>query len=149
MYEVIQMTNDIEMLNSIRKSTQMGCYGIKTVMAETSDANLYSELKNQLSEYEKIYDEADALLKERGGKAKNINPMAKYSSSMSATMQVRMAKDPNAKIADLMMRGNTKGMIKSIHNHRSMGVLDPKVSCLSNRLLQTEQANIDSMKTFL
>ncbi len=137
------------MLNSIRKTTEMGAYGIRAVMEETQDPALYKELKAQLSEYEKIYDEADALLKDRGGTAKNVNPMAKLSSSMTAKMQIRMSKDPNAKVADLMMQGNTKGMIKSIHNNRTMGVLDPKVSNLSNRLLQTEQANIDTLKTYL
>lgn len=137
------------MLNSIRKSTQMGCYGIHAVMEETGSPELYRELQGQLSEYEKIYEEADSLLQDRGGKAKNVNPMAKMGSSMSAKMKIRMAKDPNAKIAELMLQGNTKGMIKSIHNNRSMGVLDPKVSTLSNRLLQTEQANIDTLKGFL
>ena len=143
------MTNDTDMLNSIRKTTEMGAYGIRSVMEETGDPGLYKELQAQLSEYEKIYEEADALLKDRGGNAKNVNPMAKMGSSMSAKMKIRMAKDPNAKVAELMMQGNTRGMIKSIHNNRTMGVLDPKVSTLSNRLLQTEQANIDTLKTFL
>ena len=143
------MMNDIEMLNSIRKATQMGCYGIHAVMEETGNPQLYKELKAQLEEYEKIYQEADGLLQEKGGQAKNVNPMARYGSSMSATMKVRMAKDPNAKVAELMMQGNTKGMIKSIHNNRTMGILDPKVSGLSNRLLQTEQANIDTLKQYL
>lgn len=143
------MTNDVDMLNSIRKSTEMGCYGIQTVLGETDSTPLSRELKNQLTEYEKIYEEADTLLKDRGGRAQNVNPMAKLGSSMSAKMKIRMAKDPNAKVAELMMQGNTKGMIKSIHNHRTMGVLDPKVKALSNRLLQTEQSNIDTLKGFL
>ncbi len=143
------MTNDVDMLNSIRKSTEMGIYGIQAVMEETGNPALYKELENQMAEYEKIYDSADTLLKERGGKAENVSPMAKIGSSMSAKMKIRMAKDPNAKVAELMMQGNTKGMIKSIHNNRTMGVLDPKVSGLSNRLLQTEQANIDTLKGFL
>ena len=147
--EVKKMTQDTEMLNSIRKTTEMGAYGIRAVMEETRDPALYKELQAQLAEYEKIYDQADILLKDRGGQPQNVNPMAKMGSSMSAKMQIRMAKDPNAKVAELMMQGNTKGMIKSIHNNRTMGVLDPKVSSLSNRLLQTEQANIDTLKTFL
>ena len=143
------MTNDTDMLNSIRKTTEMGAYGIRAVMEETGNPELYKELKAQLTEYEKIYEEADTLLRDRGGKAENVNPMAKMGSSMSAKMKIRMSKNPNAKVAELMMQGNTKGMIKSIHNNRTMGVLDPKVSGLSNRLLQTEQSNIDTLKTFL
>ena len=143
------MTNDLDMLNSIRKSTEMGIHGIECVMEETADPQLYNELQNQKQEYERIFEEADTLLQDRGGKAEKVNAMAKLGSSMSAKMKIRMAKNPNAKIAELMLEGNTKGMIKSIHNNRTMGVLDPKVSSLSHRLLQTEQSNIDNLKGYL
>ena len=42
-------------------------------------------------------------------------------------------------IAEMLVQGNTRGMVKSMQNLRAMGVLDPKVSSLSTRLLQTEQ----------
>ncbi len=143
------MQNDISMLNSIRKTTQMGCYGIQTVLDETEDHEIQEALRSQLAEYENIYSEADRLLREREGRVKNISPLARYGSAMSAKMKVRMSDDPTSKIAELMLQGNTRGMIKSVQNIRSMGLLDPKVSGLSNRLLQTEQANIDQMKGFL
>ena len=143
------MTNDVDMLNSIRKATEMGIHGIRTVMEETTDLRLCHELQSQMTEYEKIYDEADNLLKDRGGKEEKVGTMAKLGSSMSAKMKIRMAKNPSAKVAELMLQGNTKGMIKSIHNNRTMGIIDPKVSSLSHRLLQTEQANIDNLKAFL
>lgn len=143
------MQNDISMLNSIRKTTQMGCYGIQTVLDETEDHEIREALRSQLAEYENIYSEADRLLREREGRVKNVSPLARYGSAMSAKMKVRMSDDPTSKIAELMLQGNTRGMIKSVQNIRSMGLLDPKVSGLSNRLLQTEQANIDQMKGFL
>ncbi|MBQ3065931.1 MAG: hypothetical protein IJC98_06820 [Clostridia bacterium] len=143
------MENDIPMLQSIRKTTQMGCYGIKTVIDETLNRPFRSALRSQYNEYEEIFNEADRLLKERGAQPKNVNPMAKMGSAMSSKMRVRTSSEPTAKIAELMLQGNTRGMIKSMHNIRTMGVLDPKVSCLSNRLLQTEQANIDQMKQYL
>ena len=147
--EVIEMQQDISMINSIRKSTQMGCYGIQAVINEGGDRNLHAELESQLREYEQIYTEADTLLREHGGEAKNVHPLAKYGSMMSAKMKIRTSKDPSAKVAELMLQGNTRGMIKSVHNLRTMGVLDPKVSSLSNRLLQTEQANIDQLNQYL
>lgn len=143
------MENDIPMLQEIRKTTQMGCYGIKTVMDETLHRGFRSALRSQLNEYEEIFSEADQLLKERGAQPKNINLFAKLGSAMSSKMRVRTSSEPTAKIAELMLQGNTRGMIKSMHNIRTMGVLDPKVSCLSNRLLQTEQSNIDQMKQYL
>lgn len=143
------MQNDISMLNSIRKTTQMGCYGIQTVLDETENPVFREALRSQLAEYESIYSEADRLLHERDGKVRNVTPLARYGSAMAAKMKVRMSADPTSKIAELMLQGNTRGMIKSVQHIRSMGLLDPKVSGLSNRLLQTEQANIDQMKGFL
>lgn len=143
------MENDIPMLNSIRQTTQMGSYGIKNVINETTNRDFRNALRSQLTEYEQIYAEADRLLQERGGKAHNIPPIAKYGSALSAKMRVRTSLDPTAKIAEMMVQGNTRGMIKSMHNIRTMGVLDPKVSTLSKRLLQTEQANFNQMKQYL
>ncbi len=143
------MGNETEMLNSIRKATQMGCYGIEAVMDETINREFRGALRSQYKEYEEIYEEADRLLNERGGTAKSINPLARYSNALTSKMRVRSSVDPTAKIAELMLQGNTRGMIKSLHNIRTMGYLEPKVATLSRRLLQTEQANINQMKQFL
>ena len=42
-----------------------------------------------------------------------------------------------ARIAEMLVQGNTRGMVKSMQNLRAMGVLDPKVSSLSTRLMPT------------
>ncbi len=143
------MENDVSMLNSIRRTTQMGCYGIKNVMNETVNRDFRNALRSQLNEYEQIYTEADRLLRERGGRAHNIHPIAKYGAALSAKLRVRTSLDPTAKIAEMMLQGNARGMIKSMQNLRTMGILDPKVSTLSRRLLQTEQANFNQMKQYL
>ena len=143
------MTNDIPMLHSIHKATQMGSFGIKTVLGETTDRQFRAALRQQLAEYEELSGEAAQLLHDHGIKPKNVPPIAKAGAAMSSMMKVRSSADPTSKIAELMLQGNTRGMIKSMHNIRTMGVLDPKVSSLSNRLLQTEQANIDQMKQYL
>ena len=141
------MTNDIPMLNAIHRATQMGSYGIKTVLNETGDRRFRAALRQQLAEYEELSGEAARLLHGHGVTPKSVNPMARLGSAMTSKMRVRSS--PTSKIAELMLQGNTRGMIKSMHNIRTMGILDPKVSSLSNRLLQTEQANIDQMKQYL
>lgn len=143
------MGNEVSMLNSIRKTTQMGCYGIEVVLDETVNRQFRNALREQHKEYEEIFEEADRLLNERGGKAKDISPIAKYGNAVSSVLRVRASADPTAKIAEMMLQGNTRGMIKSLNNIRTMGMLEPKVATLSRRLLQTEQANIDQMKQYL
>ena len=78
-----------------------------------------------------------------------VNPLAKYGSMLTPKLRVRSSRNTTARIAEMLVQGNTRGMVKSMQNLRAMGVLDPKVSSLSTRLLQTEQANIEEMKHFL
>ena len=137
------------MLNAIRQTTEMGCYGIKSVLNETANREFRGALRAQYDEYAQIYEEADRLIRERGGRIKDLNPMAKYGSAMTSKMRVRASIDPTAKIAELMLQGNTRGMIKSMHNIRTMANLEPQVASLSRRLLQTEQNNINQMKHYL
>lgn len=143
------MENDIMMLQSIRKASQMGRFGIQSVINETCNRSLRGALRSQLSEYSQIFSEADTLLRDRGAERRDIGAMAKLGAFMTSKMKVRTREDATAAIAEMLIQGNTRGMIKSMNNIRSMGILDPKVSCLSGRLLQTEQANIDQMKPFL
>lgn len=143
------MDNDILMLNSIRQTTQLSCHEIHCVMDETLDQELRNDLRSQLQEYHSIYAEADRLLRRREAEKKNIRSLRKYSSGLSAMLQVRASVDPSAKIASLLLQKNTRNMTKSISDLRSLGTLDPKVSSLSKRLLQTEQANMDRLKRYL
>ena len=142
------MQNEIEMLRSIRQSTEMGCSGIRAVLPEAQNPAMQSALRSQWKEYDSIYAEADRLLRERGVRLSGVNPLAKYGSMLTAKLRVRSSRNTTARIAEMLVQGNTRGMVKSMQNLRAMGVLDPKVSSLSTRLLQTEQANIEEMKHF-
>ena len=106
-------------------------------------------LRRQLAEYEELFCEADRLLHERGEKGRDISAVARLGSLTVSRMRVRTSPEPEAKIAELMVQGNTRGMLKSLHNLRTLDAVDPKISSLSTRLLQTEQANIDEMMRFL
>lgn len=143
------MDNDILMLNSIRQTTQLSCHEIHSVMDETLNQELRGDLRSQLQEYHSIYAEADRLLRQRAAEKRNIRPLRKYSSGLSAMLRVRASIDPSAKIASVLLQKNTRNMTKSIGDLRALGTLDPKVSSLSKRLLQTEQANMDQLKRYL
>lgn len=143
------MPDDIPILRSVRKSTQMGCHGIRAVLDESPNREIRTALRRQLAEYEELFCEADRLLHERGEKGRDISAVARLGSLTVSRMRVRTSPEPEAKIAELMVQGNTRGMLKSLHNMRTLDAVDPKISSLSTRLLQTEQANIDEMMRFL
>lgn len=143
------MQDDIPILQSVRRSTQMGCHGIRAVLDESPNREIRTALRRQLAEYEELFCEADRLLHERGEKGRDISAVARLGSLTVSRMRVRTSPEPEAKIAELMVQGSTRGMLRSMHDLRTMDAVDPKVSSLSMRLLQTEQANIDEMKQFL
>ena len=109
------MPDDIPILRSVRKSTQMGCHGIRAVLDESPNREIRTALRRQLAEYEELFCEADRLLHERGEKGRDISAVARLGSLTVSRMRVRTSPEPEAKIAELMVQGNTRGMLKSLH----------------------------------
>lgn len=142
------MQSDIEMLNNIRKTTEMGQYGINSVINYASDTDLYRALKQQMTEYDKICDAADRMLRERAAAGSHVGTMAKMSSEISAAMNMMMS--PTAsKIAEMMIKGSTKGITKNIKNIHKYDGASGDIMMLANKLVATEQDNIEQMKKFL
>ena len=97
------MQNEIEMLRSIRQSTEMGCSGIRAVLPEAQNPAMQSALRSQWKEYDSIYAEADRLLRERGVRLSGVNPLAKYGSMLTAKLRVRSSRNTTARIAEMLV----------------------------------------------
>lgn len=142
------MNQDTKLLQSICKSTEMGRSGIRSVMKSARDPAMQRALSSQLREYDAIHYQADRMLHDRNETARHVSGLALSFSRLSAGM--KMARDSSSSaIAGMMIQGNTKGMVNRMRENRTLRALDPKVSSLSNRLLQTELSNIEQMKSFL
>ena len=142
------MQQDISMLNQIRQNAQMGQLGINAVLPGAHQAAFAEALKKQYREYDRIHTDADRLLRLHRGTAEDLPLMAKAGARMSAYMKRKQ--DPSiSKIAEMMIQGNTMGVVKSMRAQRSLNVTDPQITALSQKRLQTEQNNIDAMKRYL
>mgnify|MGYP003315602394 CR=1 FL=1 len=62
---------------------------------------------------------------------------------------VHCAVDGYSKIAAMMIQGNTRGIIKGYKNLNQLAASDERVTALSRKLLDYEQANIRQMQGFL
>ena len=60
------MLPEIELLQYIHKTAEMGCQGILTVLEHTKDTPLHQVLEEQRAEYQKLGREAERLLSARG-----------------------------------------------------------------------------------
>lgn len=142
------MLTETQLLNHIYQTAEMGCEGIHSVLKYADEPKLVDALHSQLSEYETLQNSAGAMLQARGESAKGISPMAKLSSEAMATMKA-MADHSATNIAEMMIQGSTMGVTKSLRTIRDCDLQDNSVRDLANRLLKTEQDNIEEMKKFL
>lgn len=139
---------DEQMLQYIYKTAEMGKEGILSIMKESKDPALTEALRTQLRDYGEIYNTATNYLNARGMTPQSAGTMAKMSVSITSALKTAADHSPS-KIAELMIRGNTTGLTKSIKHLKDYQGDDPKVMELANDLKSAEEAGIEKMKEFL
>ena len=142
------MKTSKEILSSVLKTTQMGQVGIRSVLDASMRPGLRKALESQLQEYDSIETEAHAIAFQRGWEVKELDPGVRFFSDMMTRVKLNR-RNTDSKIADMMIQGNTKGMIKGQKNIHQFPDQDDQVSTLSQKLLDCETANIRQMQTFL
>ena len=142
------MKNNKDVLTSLLKTTQMGQVGIRSVLDTSMQPELRRALEDQLKEYDAIESEAHAIASQRGWELKELDPAVRMMSDMMTRMKLA-GHDTDSRIADMMIQGNTKGMIKSLKEIHRFAGQDEKVQTLSQKLLDCETANIRQMQPFL
>ena len=142
------MKNSKEILTSLLKTTQMGQVGIRSVLDSTMAPSLRTALESQLREYDSIETEAHSLATQRGWEMDDLDPAIRVMSDMMTRMRLN-GRNTDSKIADMMIQGNTKGMVKSLKNMHQFCASDEQISTLSQKLLDCETANIRQMQMFL
>ncbi|MDD6855917.1 MAG: hypothetical protein SOW29_08165 [Candidatus Faecousia sp.] len=142
------MKNSQQILSSVLKTAQMGQVGIRSVLDTRMRPGLRKALEQQLREYDQIETEAHALASQRGWELKDLDPALRMMSNMVTRMKLS-AGGSESKIADMMIQGSTKGMIKGLRNMHQFPREDSRISALSQKLLDTENANIRQMQAFL
>lgn len=142
------MKNSKELLSSVLKTTQMGQVGIRSVMDLSMRPGLRKALESQLQEYDCIESEAHAIASQRGWELPELDPAVRFMTDAMTRMKLTRG-NCDSKIADMMIQGNTKGMIKGLKNLHQFPRQDDQISMISQKLLDCETANIRQMQSFL
>lgn len=145
---VMYMKGSKDLLSSIIKTTQMGQAGIHTVLKSPLNASLRAALQSQLKEYDAIEQEAQSIASSRGWTLEELDPAVRGMANMMARAQLSFG-DTDYKATAMTIQGNTKGIIKGLHNLRQFNQSDERISKLSQKLLDCENANIRQMQGFL
>lgn len=142
------MKNSKEVLSSLLKTAQMGQVGIRSVLDTGMQPNLRKALQSQLREYDSIETEAHSIATQRGWDLNDLDPAVRFFSDRMARMKLT-GRNTDSRIADMMIQGNTRGMIKGLRNIHQFAGQDEQIRILSQKLLDCETANIRQMQSFL
>ena len=143
------MNKDIEFLDYIYQNSEMGVLGIDHVLNHICDESLEKIIITQKEEYETIMEEAKEIYKKYGKDEKELSKLSKLSSNIMSEMMMINKKGDDSAIAKLMMEGNNKGIIAITEKINHYENSDQEIKKLAEKLLATEQHNLDEMKKYL
>ncbi|MBR6570918.1 MAG: hypothetical protein IKK75_10755 [Clostridia bacterium] len=138
---------EMELLQYIYKTADMGCEGIDAV-EKHAEEKMLEELRRERNEYENIRSDADQMIRKAGDEPAGTGVMAKLSTDMMAAGQMMMD-DSRGKIAEMMIQGTTMGIVKTIRHLKDYEGDDHEARQLGERLLNIQEENVEKMKAYL
>ena len=142
------MKQNQEVLSTLLKTIQIGQTDIRSVLDTTMRSSLRNALKDQLQEYDSIETEAYTLALQRGWDLVELDPGRRFLRDRMNRMKLN-SRNTDSRIADILIQGNTKGMIRGLKNLHQFEGLDHQIKILSQKLLDCETAHIRQMQGFL
>ena len=142
------MMNEEKFLTSMLHTVQMGQTGIRSVMKNAVGAQLKTELKAQLKEYDAIEQEAHGIALSRGWELKELDPAIKGMTNMMTISRLSFG-NTDSKAAKMMIQGNTRGIIKGYKNLNQFPPSDQRVANLAQKLIDYEETNNHQLQGFL
>lgn len=142
------MKNNRKMLADVLKTVQLGQVGIRSVMDKSMRPGLRMALESQLRELDAIESEAHIIACQRGWELQELDPALRFFSDRRIRMKLTHG-NSDSKIADIMIRRATTGMITGLKNLHQYPRQDDRISSITQKLIDSQTANIRQMQSFL
>ena len=142
------MKQNQQLLSSMLKTIQSSQVEIRSVLDTTLGSSLRNTLETQLKEYDSIETEAYTLALQRGWELPELDLGRRFLKDRLIRMKLN-GHSTDSRIADLLIQGNTKGMIQGLRNLHQFEGQDQPIRTLSQKLLDCETAHIRQMQRFL
>lgn len=139
---------NIEVLNKVHKGLVMGMESISVVTAKVGDRNFRDDLNYQYDQYGKVLDKIDKKLEEVGAKPIDTTPGEKIMGWTSLQMNT-MTDKSNNKISELLIRGNTMGIIQGRELLNQNPDISQETKNILNEFVKLQENNIEKLKTYL
>ena len=137
-----------QVLSALLKTIQLGQIQIRSILDTSLGSGLRSTLEKQLREYNSMETEAYTLALQRGWELPELDPGVRFLKDRITRMKLN-GRSTDSRIADILILGNTKGMIQGFKQLHQLGEQDPQIRILSQKLLDCETAHIRQMQAYL
>ena len=142
------MKKNQQFLSALLKTIQIGQVEIRSVLDTSLGSGLRSALEVQLREYDSIETEAHTIALQRGWELPELDPGRRFLKDRLTRMKLN-GRNTDSRIADILILGNTKGMIQGLRSLHQFDGQDHQIRILSQKLLDCETAHIRQMQGFL
>ena len=142
------MTDNVKLLSSIIKTTHIAQIRIRCIIDTAVCSELRNILKIQLRKYNSIEREARSVANARGWEFEPVCTTARVNVIIITKIQL-LFWGIESRIAAMVIKASTEGIIKCIQNKHSLKQSDASVAILSEKLLDCETANIEKLQGFL
>lgn len=143
------MSKDLEFLDYIYQNAEMGLVGIDKIIEHVDNEELEHLILEQREEYSNIMEEAKQIYKKFGKDEKELSKLTKISSNVMTDMMMIMKKGETNLIVKMMIEGSNKGIIAITEKLNHYKNSDAEITKLAEKLLKTEQHNLDELKKYL
>lgn len=137
-----------QFLSALLKTIQIGQVEIRSVLDTSMRSSLRNTLQQQLREYDSIETEAFSIALQRGWELPELDPGRRFLKDRLIRLKLN-GRNTDSRIADILIQGNTKGMIQGLKNLHQFDGQDHQIRILSQKLLDCETAHIRQMQAFL
>lgn len=142
------MTQDMALLNFVYQNAEMGKETIPKLAKMVENTDFRRVMESQLREYQTIYNTAEEKIKKSNQEAKGIGTMEKISAYTMLNLNTLLDKS-SSHIAEMMMQGSNMGIIDITKKLKECPDAQPDTIRLAEKLLKTEEHNLEQVKAFL
>ena len=145
------MNENIEILNHIYTSSEMGVVSLTNILKELKEKEnkIKKDISDELTLYEKYLKLSKKLIKKYKGDLKKNSMMIKMMSKMGVKKEVTND-NSDASVAHMVIEGLTMGIVDmetKINNYKE--VVDKDILDIASDYLEFQQEELEKMKKYL
>lgn len=139
---------ELQVLDEVHKGLVMGMESISVITAKVGDRNFRDDLNYQYDEYGKVLDRINKNFENANTTPNDTTTKEKIMGWASLQMSTMNDKSNN-KISELLIRGNTMGIIKGQELLNQNPDISNDVKDIIHEFIRLQQDNIEKLKTYL